>query len=348
MALALASLFAFTLLSLGAATPHGARAAHEGSAISLFTTATGHSFTMVAHHKSGTYCAVALMGACCCPQQADEEWWNTWKVCTEACADVDVSMCNNGLHGTNTSRCEHDAAALNVSFGRQVVNFVRHPIDVAVSGYLYHRGCHEEANQPPAYGKLFVDSEEAAAEVRRLLGAGASNNKSYCELLQANHASVGVEAELVRSMGSTNGIADMLRDFETLEHARHNGTATVQQVCLATVTPGQDDAEKYWADITGPLGCNSVDLSVQENTREAHGTSSANVGATHEELRQFATDALKARFSEHESAITEQIAEMCPVEEVTASTPKARLLSLSSGWETDDPFAEVVHFDRWS
>lgn len=335
-------------LSLGATTPHGARAAHEHSAISLFTSATAHSFTIVAHHKTGTYCAVALMGACCCPQQADEDWWNTWRQCTEACADVDVTMCNNGLHGTNTSRCDRDAAALNESDGRPIVNFLRHPIDVAVSGYLYHRECHEEANQPPAYGKLFVVDHAAADEVRRLLGADAANNRSYCELLQANNVSVGIEAELVRSMGSSNGIADMLRDFEALEYARHNGTADVRQVCLSTVTPGQDDADAHWGDITGPLGCTSVDLSVQENTREAHGTSTSDVDATREELRQMATNAINARFSEHERAMTEQLAEQCPIEEVTASTAKARLLSLSSRWQTDDPSAEVVNFDRWS
>lgn len=343
LAVALAPFF------LGAVTPRGARPAYERSAISFFTSPSANSFTIVAHHKTGTYCAVALMGACCCPQQADEDWWNTWKQCTKACADVDVTMCNNGLRGTNTSRCDHDAAALNVSKGRQIINFLRHPVNVAVSGYLYHRDCQEEANQPPEFGKLFVVDYAAADEVRRLLGANAANNQSYCELLQANNASVGVEAELVRSMGSSNGIADMLRDFEELEYARHNGTADVRQTCLSSVTPGVDDADAHWGDITSPLGCNSVDLSVQENTREAHGTSATDVDATRDELRQMAMQAIHARFSTHELGVTEELAEICPVEEVTASTAKARLLSLSSHWDVrDDPSSEMVNYDRWS
>ena len=48
---------------------------------------------------------------------------------------------------------------------------------------------------------------------------------------------VGIEAELVRTLGSSNGIASMLRDFAQLQADAAAGAATVQHVCLADVTP---------------------------------------------------------------------------------------------------------------
>ena len=76
---------------------------------------------------------------------------------------------------------------------------------------------------------------------------------------------------------------------------------------------------------------------------------STDVDATRDELRQMAMQAIHARFSTHELGVTEELAEICPVEEVTASTAKARLLSLSSHWDVrDDPSSEMVNYDRWS
>ena len=96
-------------------------------------------------------------------------------------------MCNNGMDG----RCE-------VTGNRSFVHFIRHPADVLVSGYLYHRDCKEQADETPKLiedeggGRswLFVRDAATIDSMRRMLGAAPDDERSYCEMLRSSNASV--------------------------------------------------------------------------------------------------------------------------------------------------------------
>lgn len=306
--------------------------------------------TIVAHHKSGTFAAFAMLGACCCGESA-EDFWSTWSVCSAQCEQQQWWLCNNGLHSApmGGGKCTPDR---NVG---QFTNFIRHPVDVVVSGYLYHRDCNEAAGKPIASGVLFLTSEEAADEMRKLLGDTQPNTISYCELLRTNDAKAGIEAELVRTMDSENGLAPMLKDFYSLEAAREAGTAEVRNVCLASVTPGVNDADAYWKNITGELSCGGhVDAATEERTLAHHGTSAdaaPQLDASRDELRSMAKLAILARFSDADKQTMERIAAVCPVESTaTARLHLARTHGISTKAGAHD---EHVHdaenlYDTWA
>ena len=178
------------------------------------------------------------------------------------------------------------------------------------------------------------------------------DQRSYCDLLQSNDAKAGIEAELIRTMASVNGLAPMLRDFDALEAAHAAGTAEVRHVCLASVTPGVHDADAHWKNITRAVGCRDVDAATAERTHASHGTSAdaaPQLDASRDELRSMAKLAILARFTDAEQQTMERIATLCPVE----STATARLqLARTHGIATkagahDEPDAESL-YDTWA
>ena len=276
--------------------------------------------TIVAHHKTGTWSAFALIGACCCSESKQDAFWSTWGGrCGPACRAQNVTFCHMGLSGDNGD----PACSARGVQRKHVVNFVRHPVDVVVSGYLYHRACNEGSAATPTVrwelDKPFgPDHAAAILEVRTLLGASPhayKTSRSYCQLLQQNSASAGIEAELVRSLASYNGVSGLLRDFTALEDAaRETRNTMVHHVCLSSVAPGIDGAPDEWRRIARVLGCNQVDLDVENRTRALHGTSTSSVSESRAELRALAWRAIQRRMSGAEQSAMLALQKLCPVE----------------------------------
>jgi len=274
----------------------------------------GSTITIISHHKTGTFAGFMTTSACCC-DDFNNEFWGAWKKRCEAdCHSKDIQLCNDGLHGGK------DCLESPSMKGRSVVNFVRHPIDVTVSGYLYHRECNEGASETPYDGWFLNKDHGAIAEVRRVLGAlpdPAKDPRPYCLLLQQNNASIGVYAELVRSLGSGNGVATMLEDYGQLESLKDDGETQVHQVCLSTVTPGIEGGTDHFWELTDSLGCNKLDEDTLMNSKAQHGTSTTDVpelDATRNELRDYAKVAISAVMPEALKELAEQMGDACPVE----------------------------------
>ena len=186
--------------------------------------------------------------------------------------------------------------------------------------------CQEDG--PLKLHSVFVSNSSVLDEMRRLLGGGGgagdaaarptSSFGSYCHLLQEVDASVGIEAEVVRTLGSSNGLGAMLSDHVSLEARLRAGTASqVRHVCLASVTPGAEGANEHWRELTEPLGCSEVDAVVEERHVGRHGTSIKafwQFEETRDELRQMAQRALAARLSARQHEISEQLAAQCRIE----------------------------------
>ena len=117
------------------------------------------------------------------------------------------------------------------------LHLIRHPAAMLVSGYLYHRRCPEPwtrervdfgVAKPSPASNLFLGSPRERAKLLAVFAAGAPANEpqnaSYCQLLQAVNASMGLRAEALRSMTAADGVRRMLVDRSRLQtYARsHN------------------------------------------------------------------------------------------------------------------------------
>lgn len=223
--------------------------------------------TIVTHHKAGEHAAWAVFGSLCCPralQTPESLIGRELGLCLPSCRRQGIEIRFNGL-GTSAVR------------NHTYLHFVRHPVNMIVSGYLYHRRCPEEWTRDAAlfHGAsdskelvrqkgLFFGADRARHAVSNLLADGdpAANSSSYCALLQARNESTGIRAEALRSMSSGDGVRRMLLDRMRLQQSpllardgsvrmmmartlggrlRHNRPARLLgrliEVCLSDVTP---------------------------------------------------------------------------------------------------------------
>lgn len=326
------------------------------------TLADAAPLTIVSHHKTGTFAAFMLTGACMrCPVMKDDKWWargevktDTWR---ERCAnrsstsfdtamkDCAVQLCQDGL-GHERASCPVSGSRRKSMRDRSVVHFIRHPVDAIVSAYLYHMECHESAARPPRLGRwapewLYVTNAEVVSDMRQVLGAhDDSDRRSYCQLLQQNNATMGIEAEVMRSLAAYNGVSGLLRDFQTLHSMRENGNGKVEQICLTDVTPGFPGAEERWHELTTRLGCEHIDSSVDETMMNSHGTTV--VKTKREDLRELAMRALDARITEDQRHALDALEGLCPLEKWKKNDKRFDRLKV-----LDAPSA-ADRFDSWS
>jgi len=285
------------------------------------TSGAGLSVAVITHHKTGTVAAWNLIAALCCPEyKGGPGFWGPWgATCGQRCLSQGVTFDFDGVYDKN----RNDPLRRD-----RVVHFVRHPVDVVVSGYLYHRSCHEPlANEAPLSSgwtnispRVWSDyTDGAAVTVREALGAADGDTAtSYCELLQHANASAGIEAETARSLAAYNGIGVMLnnvRRFGADAAGAGAGATDVAVpppgfVCLESITPDGEGAEAEaaaaagWARITDALGLPPLDATA-ERTRAWHSTADAE--RAHEsraELRVLAWAALRraGRLSDADAA----------------------------------------------
>lgn len=172
------------------------------------------------------------------------------------------------------------------------LHFVRHPANMVVSGYMYHRRCpeawtdsadilHGAPNISRSSGpgreaarltQLFFGQDAARQKVGDLLTQGepSARHLSYCALLQARNESSGIRAEVVRSMSAADGVRRMLIDRLRLQQSggqlsraasarlRRGGgkraLGRLVEVCLSEVTPpGSARARSAWVKLAAQL-----------------------------------------------------------------------------------------------
>ena len=243
------------------------------------------NIAVVAHHKSGTYAAMLLIGALCCPEApllVDNLWWRAWHLegCSQRCADRSIFLYVDGLELEKEHQVTgHDPAWLrgcedaacnqrlpNATCDLRVVHFMRHPVDMLRSGYLYHRTCpnvtprrgtdgvlyrnvipdgwrgtdlclQAPGSPPPASPGHFSElrrrwgSQLNRHEVAGALGLAPEACAPLCNLLAQAPTQQGVWAEALRSVRAGDGAASLLRAHATL--------AEGQSACLASPPNGR-------------------------------------------------------------------------------------------------------------
>jgi hypothetical protein len=186
---------------------------------------------VVTHHKSGTVLSLlTVIAECCCPvlTTSDElakrrgngklKWlFDRWAECKLQANEMGVWFEPNGFfQGFPPPR---DMASSTV------VHYIRNPIDMLVSGYLYHRACREPWTQrklrkvrspgpDPQLDLMNVGprgSHYGFEGAKRYLTQRLGNNAtSFCAGLQQVTGPQGIAAEALRTFHASDGIGQML------------------------------------------------------------------------------------------------------------------------------------------
>lgn len=269
--------------------------------------------TIITHHKSGTLAGMHLIAALCCEQWKPDctkdpgscGFWSAWSAgCKDTCRDQGVDFAYNGWWGS-----------WSPNNPKTVVHFLRHPVDMVVSGYLYHLSGAEFASQRvPSRGNFgYITfqfrnnyAQRAVPAIRWLLGA--TGDESYAQLLERGSAEAGVEAETARAIAAENGIAEMFYNQRRFQPGKE-GVGHVVNVCLSDVSSSSSATDATgWAQVGAALPGVDVAKLVEAtgDTRgKGHSTTQGSDGTLRTTLRSLAERSLKSWLTEEDAAMME-------------------------------------------
>ena len=231
---------------------------------------------VLAHHKSGTYVSWAIYGSLCCPPLLRVEThkivtrflrlWPNASVCVTRNVTVELVGLPD-LHYDPSSRVT-------------IVHLRRHPVDMIVSGYLYHRACKERGwTDRLGWTNPVTDHPEVAASLRSWFGypgqrahVGAllnASNQSFCKALQhglercgatgimepisCGTGNWGLHAEAFRSLVASNGVGRMLEVEARLQSDAFlaDPRRRALPVCMSDYTLGRGRARGRERNLAG-------------------------------------------------------------------------------------------------
>lgn len=184
---------------------------------------------ILSHHKTGTALSQSIYGFLCFNNDQEViflksktmgQFWSIYNKETKYnCTNVTF-----GIHGINDTSEVYDS-------NKYYIHLIRHPIDVLVSGYLYHRACSEKWTM--------VDDEKnrnKSYEFTYMFPPIFPIQGSYCQYLQKVNISEGLRIEFYRAMHAKDGILKMLNDEETLLSLNHNSIS----ICMSNLKEMHD------------------------------------------------------------------------------------------------------------
>lgn len=213
---------------------------------------------IITHHKSGTVAAQDLIGDLCWPDGYAGHWnpasWMS--VGKSLCEDDGVHFFQGGLQ--YPLQWPLTTAT--------VVHFIRKPVDMVVSGYLYHRRCSE-----PLFTHLPMPLWALRPDAMLWMGGNATReailreldplqlrhaNASYCELLQQATPEQGIAAETLRTLSASDGVGSMLHDASVL-HSLNSSQRLSQLLSICDsdiVQTYSEQANATWRQLAIDLG----------------------------------------------------------------------------------------------
>lgn len=165
------------------------------------------NYELISHHKSGVLVTLYIFKHLCCPHVKFIDfptWWarpngNYYKCLKETC---NVTWNVDGFH----SRKKNDTIYIHV---------IRNPIDMIVSGYLYHKNCIEKWTKTTKLDRTRFPPDFSLQE-------------PYCKYLNHVSEKEGLMKEMNRSLFST-----LNNMFELLHENMHD-------VCIENVVKDTD------------------------------------------------------------------------------------------------------------
>lgn len=274
-----------------------------------------HALAVVTHHKSGTVLGMNVIVSMCCPEvQAHSNhgyFWSAWLRCRARCAasltKPTTRFYANGLPIGALASLQHRAKSLTV------LHFVRSPVDMIVSGYLYHRSCAEPrwTNSSRMTGmwsgvagsvQWFGDAVTARQVRKQLHGDG--QQWSYCTLLQHASPAQGLTAEATRSFGASDGVAKMVADDRLLQQwstgSSGAGGVVAHRLCMNHLRMETESGRGRWAELGVLAGVPM--LRLQPAWAAEHGTASRAdgvEGVSRRELMRLARPLVREHLQAH-------------------------------------------------
>ena len=154
-------------------------------------------YGLISHHKSGVLVTLHIFKQLCCPHVKFIDfptWWakpngNYYKCLKNDC---NVTWNVDGLH----SHKKNDTIYVHV---------IRNPIDMIVTGYLYHKNCIEKWTETTKFDKTRFPSDFALQE-------------PYCKYLNHIGEKKGLIMEMNRSLFSASNNMFELLQYDDMHH----------------------------------------------------------------------------------------------------------------------------------
>lgn len=237
--------------------------------------------SVVSHHKSGTVASWQLSAALCCKMPAeamyDGSYARRWAACQDTCAASGIYVDATGDFGLNWANPRRRdrvtfrtlPAVPSRWYGmsnKTLIHFVRHPVDMVLSGYFYHKRCSEHhwtsSWHFERWWQYFPPKDQMSEfyeQSQKLKVEGG-----FCGYLKKVPEKRGIEAEVARTLGCVDGVRNMVDLFAEDRLASNN---TVVTICLSKIDPGQTPREELLAYWRGHLEATvpAVDLAVFES-----------------------------------------------------------------------------------
>ena len=196
---------------------------------------------IVSHHKSGTEASWSLVLEMCCgfPKAGfrNIDAFFTYyfhNKCQDQCHAKGIAYYDNGGWPSF-----NPSLTLKTS---TIVHFLRHPVDMVVSGYLYHlAGAESEwTDNDLSTGALKHEHYSKGTQLRfgstadvkhiislldphhKLKGAQGKSNQTYYKMLKAAPWKAGIAAEAHRTMAAGDGAGCMMALHKTLSESHRN------------------------------------------------------------------------------------------------------------------------------
>jgi hypothetical protein len=183
---------------------------------------TQNNLVITTHHKSGTIRSTNIVAALCFQNNSyayinTENFWRNYKRARVNCRNVSFYK-----DGYPFLEAIHEAKSQKALRGvTKILHFIRHPVDMLVSGYLYHKSCAEAFfwNTPLRYPIRYPDIFPV--------------NGSYCKWLKSNSVDAGLRMELRRSLFAGDGIGNMLKALDFYQNLTSYNVSVVN-ICMTT------------------------------------------------------------------------------------------------------------------
>jgi hypothetical protein len=244
---------------------------------------------ILSHHKSGTYSSINLVAALCCKAVESEEPGDVWGTLNDCqaheCKKKGVVYLSNGFESSVLPMLSRYIANYKKASSRVTIgHFVRNPVDMIVSGYLYHRECKE-----PEWQKLmstkwgqnvskWYGGDETIRKMKSVLGA-ADRDTNYCAMLKSASLKNGIEAETIRTINSYNGVGSMLMNAAVFKNL-----SGYHSYCEPWLDPKEPGYKKSWKKVAHTFGLDHVHVNLKWD--QSHSSSKA--PASKEEMRKIA------------------------------------------------------------
>ena len=186
----------------------------------------------------------------------DGTFHGKWAACKQTCAAHGIYADSAGEFGLNwfdPTRPDRGVQLLPSRWygmrNKTVIHFVRHPVDMVLSGYFYHKQCAEPHwTRTWDFGRWKQYFPPQSVMVDYYAQSQRLGLHSFCAFLQKVPERRGVEAEVARTLNCIDGVGNMVHLFAARNISDVNNVITI---CMSSIDPARQSKKNildYWRE----------------------------------------------------------------------------------------------------